>query len=211
MASTPLSSATHGRAIVRGLFVAVALADLGLVALALSPNVSADYAAFFITRTSDCLLRPVDGQPGDFLASLTTAENDGRHVVACGMGGAEPNGTWTVGHHAALLLPAPPAGDVALVLHLTGTFLPRAGAVQRLQIIANGIPVGDATIDRSDAQVLTFAIPATARTGSGPLMIDLKLPDASAPRSWPGQGQDSRVLGIRLKAAGILPAAAATP
>lgn len=210
MAPIPLSSATHGRAIVRGLFVAVALADLGLAALALSPNVSADYAAFFITRTSDCLLRPVDGQPGDLLASLTTADNDGRHVVACGMGGAEPDGTWTVGRHAALLLPAPPAGDVALVLHLTGTFLPRAGAVQRLAIAANGVPIGEVVIDKPDAQDLTFAIPATARTGSGPVMIDLQLPDASAPRNWPGQGQDSRVLGIRLRAAGILPAAAAT-
>ena len=211
MASTPLSSATYGRAIVRGLFVAVALADLGFVALALSPNVSADYAAFFITRTSDCLLRPVDGQPGDVLASLTAADNDSRHVVACGMGGAEPDGTWTVGHHAALLLPAPPTGEIALVLHLTGTFLPRAGAVQRLAIAANGVPVGEVTIDRPDAQDLTFSIPAAARTASGPLMIDLQLPDASAPRSWPGQGQDSRVLGIRLRAAGILPTAAATP
>jgi hypothetical protein len=194
------------RTALRVLFTAAVCLDLGIAVLALHPNVSPAYAAFFISRTSDCLLRPVDGRTkSGSTVRLVDGSPDAVHVIACGMESPEKTGTWTVGHHAALLLPMAAAGGQELVLQLADAFLPRPDSVQRLVVSANGVSLGEADVTRTSARELTLPLRAVEPNPRGKVMIDIALPDAREPRNWLPNNDDTRELGVMLQAAGIRP------
>jgi hypothetical protein len=186
-------------------FLAVAV-DLGGAFIALNPRVTADYAAFFIARSSDCLLRPIDGVlPKDGVARLVSGSPDAGHVIACGMAAPETPGTWTVGREAALLVRLKATAGLSLVLQISDAFRPEPTSRQRVILSAGGISLGEAVVDGPGPHSFTFPLDGARPDAGGRLLINMKLPDAKRPRDWLRGNSDSRDLGIMLASIELRP------
>ena len=191
----------------RPLAGAVLAVEMVIAWLALHPNVPDDYRAFFIARSSDCLLRPVDGKlPESGVAHLVAGSPDNRHVVGCGLSNPEPLGTWTVGQEAAFVMQIPAERPGRFVIEVAGAFLPEGLERQRVAVIVGDSRVGQFEATRETLQPQSFAVPPTALGATdGRLLVRLELPDAGRPIDWPGSSTDTRALGVIVSSVGLLP------
>lgn len=97
----------------------LALGELAVLALALSPDVDAAYRAYYTDRTTTCLDREV---PGDYTLGVTVSfRPDGAgqmtKIRVCGLDGPVDDGTHSVGTSSRLRIAATSAAP--LVLRLT--------------------------------------------------------------------------------------------
>ncbi len=184
---TPLRAAAYAGA------AALALGELAVLALALSPDVDATYRAYYLDRTTTCLDRNVSGEYA--IGTTVSFRSDGAEVMAkirvCGLDGPVADGTHSVGTSSRLRVVA--ASAAPLVLRLTmNRAAAAAGTTQRVRVVVDGAPAGEATVGDAD-QTAEFALPPVLADGRAE--ITLEYPDAMAPTPLTSE---TRLRAIRL-------------
>ena len=171
---SPLALAAYGLAAV------LAVLELSILWLAIHPQVSDDYAAYFITRTTTCLVQPVTGeyQLGKTL-NFRSEGDDTREVRPCGWTGPAGDGLHSIGEESRLRFAIAQPQDLVLTLEMTGVDLRNADARQ-IVVLAGDAPVGEAAIPAGETRTVSFDIPASA-IKNGYLDILLKFPNAVKP------------------------------
>ena len=115
--------------------------------------------------------------------------------VIDGFSHSESWGRWTESSRALLALEGLPTGG-ALTLKLTAIgYVNDKLKKQRVEILANGRPIGKWLVMNRQAHTQELAIDANFLDESGRLVLEFKLPDAISPKSLVG-GDDARPLGI---------------
>jgi hypothetical protein len=183
----------------------VALAELAIFILALTPDVHPVYRAYFIDRTTTCLERRVSGAYvlGQTISFRPDGGKAAQDVKACGLSGPVGDGTHSIGTSSRLKLDIPPdAGDLILTVEATAARI----APQRVIVSANGRKLGEFTAESSTvATSASFAVPAEVSAQGDALAISLTYPDAFLPRPRASE-IDSRA--IKLLIFRLAPAAA---
>lgn len=159
----------------------LALFELAVLWQALHPNVSADYRAYYIDRTTTCLPQPVTGEY--VLGTELNFRSEGdetRELRPCGWTGPAGDGTHSVGETSRLRFAIDAKGPLTLMLELTGVTLP-GPAQQRVLISANGHDIGEVAVTPDQTERFVISIPAGALDDDG--FVDLKFdyPDAISP------------------------------
>ena len=179
-----------------------ALFELAILWQALHPNVSDDYRAYYIERTTTCLPQPVTG--AYVLGTELDFRSEGdetRELRSCGWTGPVGDGTHSVGQTSRLRFAVNAPGPLTLMLELTGVTLP-GPRQQRVMVSANGISLGRAMVIPGRTGRFSFPLPASAIV-NGRADITLDLPDAVT--TSPGQS-NVRKRSIKLVMASLTPA-----
>lgn len=181
----------------------LALFELAVLWQALHPNVSADYRAYYIDRTTTCLPQPVTGEY--VLGTELNFRSEGdetRELRPCGWTGPAGDGTHSVGETSRLRFAVDTKGPLTLMLELTGVTLP-GPAQQRVLISANGQEIGEIAVTPDKTERFVISIPASALDDDG--FVDLKFdyPDAISPGK---RVSNTYWRSIKLTAASLSPA-----
>ena len=181
----------------------LALFELAVLWQALHPNVSADYRAYYIDRTTTCLPQPVTGEY--VLGTELNFRSEGdetRELRPCGWTGPAGDGTHSVGETSRLRFAVDAKGPLTLMLELTGVTLP-GPAQQRVLISANGHDIGEVAVTPDLTERFVISIPASALDDDG--FVDLKFdyPDAISPGK---RVSNTYWRSIKLTAASLSPA-----
>jgi hypothetical protein len=126
----------------------------------------------------------------------------GNAAAYCVSGWSTPEATetWSVGTGSRLALPRPSvAGAHILVLHLRPHTEPQRLPQQRLRVTANGVPVGEFTLQRRS--VRACIIPQSALADRPTIDLEFETPDAARPTS----GTDHRQLSIAMTTLQLYP------
>ncbi len=180
-------------------FAGLAIFELTVLGLALTPNVSADYRAAFIDRTSDCWPRPASGEvaPGKRISFLKAdADGPAVNVLVCGWIKPDGTGTWSNGPESRLLLQLQPERTARLAFDLL-PFLPKPVTRQRVEVSANGIALPGLELRQETARGQVIEVPGTAIGPDGRVALTLRFPDAISPREA-GLNRDRYKLAVRL-------------
>ena len=172
---SPLTLGAYALAAVLALF------ELTILWQALNPNVSADYRAYYIDRTTTCLPQPVTGEYtlGTEL-DFRSEGDETRELRPCGWTGPAGDGTHSVGETSRLRFAVDANGPLTLMLELTGVTLP-GPAQQRVLISANGQDIGEIAVTPDKTERFAISIPASALDDDGFVDIRLDYPDAISP------------------------------
>ena len=160
---------------------ALALGELVVLALALSPDVEDAYRAYYIDRTTTCREKPA---AGTYEAGQTVSfRPDGREAAlairVCGWDGPAGDGTHSLGN-VSLLRVMRPRGD-AFQLTVTMAGIIRAPANrQRVEISIKGVPVGSAELTDTEERIFSYDVPPDA-LDADMLDIEFAYPDAHFP------------------------------
>jgi len=159
----------------------IALFELAILWQALHPNVSADYRAYYIDKTTTCLPQPVkaDYTLGTEL-DFRSGGDDTRELRPCGWDGPAGDGMHSIGQTSRLRLSVGPAQNLVLMVELTGATLP-GPAQQRVLVSANDTELGELLVTPAKTERSTLSIPAQAVGDSGYLDIKFDYPDAISP------------------------------
>ncbi len=168
-----------------GLTALLALVELGVLWQAIHPNVSDDYRAYYITRTTTCLPQPVTaaytlGTNVDF----TNAGDIGaaRELLPCGWERPNDDGRQSLGETSRMRFAVGPAQDLQLELVLKGINLNDAGD-RDVRLFAGEQPIGQAMVGAEATDSFTFTIPASAIEDG---YVDLRLDFPNAIETSPG-------------------------
>src|SRR5690606_532598 len=173
---------------------------VSVVYLVATPDVGADYRAFFIERSSDCFPHPVYGTL-ELGRRVSFREADATGAAAglkvCGWIEATPNGTYSTGPEARLLFrvdgePAPLRLELDMLPFVTSSH-----GQQRVRIAANGAPLAVLELDAQSSLRQTVVIPAGIQGADGRIELSLTFPDARSPKEL-GINADRRRLAVRL-------------
>lgn len=191
-------------ALLYALTALVALAELAVFALALTPDVHPVYRAFFIDKTTTCLEKPVSGAyaPGTTLSFRPDGGKAAEAIKLCGWSGPVGDGTHSIGTSSRFRIALPPdAGALGLTLAMTtGRVAP-----QRVVVSANGVTLGEMTVDSPAVPTqATFELPAAVVAASATLDIAFGYPDAflPGPRANEIYSRAVKLLTFRLAPAG---------
>lgn len=178
---------------------ALALFELAAFALALHPQVSDAYRAYFITRTIDCWPKSAAPFPYAFgNRLLLTSEAQARAalpVLGCGWATPESWGTWTLGPKADLYLGVQPASTDMVLQAMVQPFVGRR-AEQEVKVSIDGAPAATWIIPAGEAREMTAPIPQ-AVTRDGVMRITFEIAHPSSPKEL-GTSTDTRQLGMGL-------------
>jgi hypothetical protein len=172
---------------------ALAALELALVGFAVgTSDVSENYRAYYIERTTGCIDRPAIGsyRLGETLSLSQHEDSAFAKVLACGFGYGQRGGTWLQGNLAKLqFTDPPPSGPLVFEFKATPELYDDQ-PTQQLTLLANGMTV--ATIDMSApaAAVHRIEIGAeiTALSQDG-LELRFELADTRIDRTRPPDGQ----------------------
>lgn len=107
----------------------------------------------------------------------------------------EKDFTWTEGNSAKLALPIQmDAGQLALRMELLGFVHPPTLEVQNVEVFVENQKIADWKVG-DPAAAFTTVIPAELTKGSRILNIELRLPNATSPKSL-GLSDDTRILAV---------------
>lgn len=181
----------------------VALFELGVVWLMLHPNVTPDYRAYYIDKTTTCLNQPVSGSYTlGTTVRFTPEDKDAAKLIrVCGLEGPTGDGNHAVGTSSRLRFTyAEPA--TALTLQLAMVAIQKSGTVlpQHVEIVANGTLLDTVILDQPEPQQFSLPLPAPA---DGKLELELRFPDAV---QMGPTDPDNRLRSIKLLSAALLPA-----
>jgi len=181
----------------------VALFELGVVWLMLHPDVSPDYRAYYIDKTTTCLNQPVSGsyRLGTVIAFTPEGADAAKPIRVCGWEGPAGDGTHAVGTSARLrFVYAEPA--TALTLQLSLVAVKKADLVvpQDVEVIANGKLLETLSLNAPVPQQFSLSLPAPS---DGRLELELRFPDAV---QMGPTDPDNRLRSIKLISAALLPA-----
>lgn len=159
----------------------LALFELAVLWQALHPNVSADYRAYYIDRTTTCLPQPVTGDYalGTELDFRSGGDNT-RETRPCGWDGPAGDGMHSIGETSRLRLAIGRRQNLTLMLELTGVTLP-GPAQQRVVISVDGKKLREIAVTPDKTERFTIPVPIDALDEDGFADIALDYPDAISP------------------------------
>lgn len=181
----------------------LALFELVVLWLMLHPNVTPDYRAYYIDKTTTCLNQPVIGTYtlGTVVPFTPEGRDAAKLIRVCGWERPTGDGTHTVGTSARLRFAyAEPANGLTLKLSMVPVQKDGQLTTQRVEIVANGTLVDTVTLDAPTPQDVTLPIPAPA---DGKLELELRFPDAV---QMGPTDPDNRLRSIKLLSVALLPA-----
>jgi hypothetical protein len=163
--------------------LAALLAGFELTVLwqAFHPNVSDDYRAYYIDRTTTCLPQIVTGayELGTVL-DFRSGGDETRELRPCGWTGPYATGLHSVGQSSRLRFHVGAPQDLLLTLELTGVTLP-GPPQQRVVVSAGDLALGEWLVTPDRTESFGLAIPAAAIDAEGYLDLLLDYPDAISP------------------------------
>lgn len=180
----------------------LALFELVVLWLMLHPNVTPDYRAYYIDKTTTCLNQPVIGTYtlGTVVPFTPEGRDAAKLIRVCGWERPTGDGTHTVGTSARLRFAyAEPATALTLKLSMVPVQKDGQLTTQRVEIVANGTLVDTVTLDAPTPQDVSLPIPAPA---DGKLELELRFPDAV---QMGPTDPDNRLRSIKLLSAALLP------
>ncbi len=154
---------------------------------AVTPDVSQEYRAYFIERSTDCLNRTIDGQfmSGTESALTNAADLQGtRHIVRCGFRMPEADGSWTIGNVSRLFFTPTPSGAYRLDLNIADVASNAQSSQQHFEILANGHSLGTESLVQGKQYKLFLLLPSTVFQ-TEQLDVTLKLFHGSSSRTEP--------------------------
>lgn len=159
----------------------LALLELVILWQALHPNVSADYRAYYIDRSTTCLPQPVSGayNLGKEL-DFRSGGDETRENRPCGWDGPAGDGMHSIGQTSRLRFAIGAPQSLTLMLELTGVTLPGPDR-QRVIVSANGRRIGEIVVTPDKTERFTMTIPADSLDDGGFVDIVLDYPDAISP------------------------------
>lgn len=181
----------------------LALFELVVLWLMLHPNVTPDYRAYYIDKTTTCLNQPVIGTYtlGTVVPFTPEGRDAAKLIRVCGWERPTGDGTHTVGTSARLRFAyAEPANGLTLKLSMVPVQKDGQLTTQRVEIVANGTLLDTVTLDAPTPQDVSLPIPAPA---DGKLELELRFPDAV---QMGPTDPDNRLRSIKLLSAALLPA-----
>lgn len=104
---------------------------------------------------------------------------------------AEPGQRWTLGGACDIRMRHPGSGDLLLEIDAFPLIVTPAVALQRIEVVANGVPAGTLTLHDHHRRALH--IPSGLVPAGETLTLQLVLPDAAQPKSF-GPSGDTRIL-----------------
>lgn len=181
----------------------VALFELVVLWLMLHPNVTPDYRAYYIDKTTTCLNQPVSGTYtlGTVIPFTPEGRDAAKLIRVCGWERPTGDGTHVVGTSARLRF-AYTEPATALTLKLSMVPVQKDGQLttQRVEIVANGTLVDTVTLDTPAPREVSLQLSAPA---DGKLELELRFPDAV---QMGPTDPDNRLRSIKLLSAALLPA-----
>jgi hypothetical protein len=155
--------------------------ELTVLWQALHPNVSDDYRAYYIDRTTTCLPQLVTGayELGTII-DFRAGGDETRELRPCGWTGPYETGLHSVGQSSRLRFHIGAPQDLLLTLELTGVTLP-GPPQQRVLVSAGDLALGQWLVTPDRTENFTLAIPAAAIDAEGYLDLLLDYPDAISP------------------------------
>jgi hypothetical protein len=181
----------------------VALFELVVLWLMLHPNVTPDYRAYYIDKTTTCLNQPVAGTYtlGTVVPFTPEGRDAAKLIRVCGWERPTGDGTHTVGTSARLRFAyAEPANRLTLRLSMVPVQKDGQLTTQRVEIVANGTLLDTVTLDTPTPREVSLPLPAPA---DGKLELELRFPDAV---QMGPTDPDNRLRSIKLLSAALLPA-----
>ena len=139
-------------------------AEIIILALALNPNVNADYRAFYIDRTTTCLNRDATGSYtlGQTVSFRSDGARQAASIKVCGWSGSAGDGTHSLGETSRLRLKMPPLGlGLAATLQMAAVIRPPQ-ITQRVVISVNGVQAHAVTLSGKQPRTVSFVIPPAA-------------------------------------------------
>jgi hypothetical protein len=136
-------------------------AEIIILALALNPNVNADYRAFYIDRTTTCLNRDATGSytVGQTVSFRSDGAKQAASIKVCGWSGSAGDGTHSLGETSRLRLKMPPLGlGLAATLQMAAVIRPPQ-ITQRVVISVNGVRAHAVTLSGKQPRTVSFVIP----------------------------------------------------
>ena len=136
-------------------------AEIVILALALNPNVNADYRAFYIDRTTTCLNRDATGSYtlGQTVSFRSDGAKQAASIKVCGWSGSAGDGTHSLGETSRLRLKMPPLGlGLAATLQMAAVIRPPQ-ITQRVVISVNGVQAHAVTLSGKQPRTVSFVIP----------------------------------------------------
>lgn len=163
-----------------GVAALVALFELGVGWVSLHPHVSADYRAYYLDKTTTCLNEPVPGTYayGSEIETVSGSESLIKPIRVCGWEGPAGNGLHAVGEQARLRFTlAADARNVPLMLEMSAVDFAKPEG-QPVDVLANGVHVGTATVQSGAPQRFSFTVPDSALASNHLLDVELVFPQA---------------------------------
>ena len=163
---------------------------LGLVEIvvlwqALHPDVSENYRAYYITRTTTCLQQPVTGayRLGSVVDFTNAGDMDAaRELLPCGWEHANDDGRQSLGESSRMRFFVGAPQDLTLTVTAKGINLNDAGD-RIVQMFAGEQPIGEASLGAEATETFTFLVPASAIQDG---FLDLRLDFPNAIETSPG-------------------------
>lgn len=159
----------------------LALFELAVLWQAVHPQVSDNYRAYYLDKTTTCLPQPVTGQytVGTEL-DFRSEGDDTRELRPCGWDGPAGDGMHSVGETSLLRFELGQPQALTLMVELNGTTL-EGPPIQTVVVSANGTPLGSLTVTPDRTERFTLPVPASAIGDDGALVIQFDYPDAISP------------------------------
>ena len=181
----------------------LATAEFVVLWQAIHPRVSETYRAYYIDRTTTCLPQPVTGEyeVGTEIDFRSGGPNT-RELRPCGWEGPAGDGMHAVGETSRLRFAVHERQDLRLMLEMTAVQLPGPPR-QRIRVLVNDVPVGEAQLAPGETNRFTFPLPASAIGELEAADIRLDFPDAITP--GPGDS-NTRKRSVKLVSASLGPA-----
>lgn len=186
----------------------MALGEAGLLAFAASADVSPQYRAYYIDRTTGCLPRQVSGEYVLGTRLLLAEDQPQRafdNIAICGFAHSESGGAWLRGPEARLrvaLGPAPPA-DLVFEMEARGA-IDRTWRRQQASVSVNGTVVGVFDYPDGEFRTLSVKVPGLLLESGGLIDIDLTMTDTRPPNT-PKTKSDSRRFSLFVKSVRLAP------
>ncbi|RUU45129.1 hypothetical protein EOC93_08565 [Mesorhizobium sp. M6A.T.Ce.TU.002.03.1.1] len=138
--------------------------EIVILALALNPNVNADYRAYYIDKTTTCLNRDAIGSYtlGETVSFRSDGAKRAASIKVCGWSGSAGDGTHSLGETSRLRLEIPPLGHgLAATLQMAAVIRPPQ-ITQRVVISVNGVRAQAVTLSGKEPRTVSFVIPPAA-------------------------------------------------
>jgi hypothetical protein len=198
--SSPLRLGAYALVVIVGLF------ELGVLWLMLHPNVSADYRAYYIDKTTTCMNQPVAGtySLGQVVDFTPPGRDAAKLIRVCGWEGPVGDGNHAVGTSSRLRFVYPEHAVPAVVKLTMQAVVSDTQPAQRVDVLFNGQSIGTVKVTADPAQDFALQVPpALAATANGRVELELRFPDSV---QMGATDPDNRRRSIKLVSAALLPA-----
>jgi hypothetical protein len=138
--------------------------EIVILALALNPNVNADYRAFYIDQTTTCLNRDATGSYtlGQTVSFRSDGAKRAASIKVCGWSGSAGDGTHSLGETSRLRVKIPPLRDSLMATLQMAAVIRPPQITQRVVISVNGVRVHAETLSGKEPQTVSFVVPPAA-------------------------------------------------